>query len=29
MFMGEVMKKSKGKVDPKVATKLIQETLQD
>ncbi|MCS7005624.1 MAG: Asp-tRNA(Asn)/Glu-tRNA(Gln) amidotransferase subunit GatB [Cytophagales bacterium] len=27
LFMGEVMKKGKGKVDPKVATKLIQEML--
>lgn len=27
MFMGQVMKAGKGKVDPKVATKLLQETL--
>jgi len=27
MFMGQVMKESKGKADPKVATKLIKELL--
>ena len=27
MFMGQVMRAGKGKVDPKVATKLLQETL--
>jgi aspartyl-tRNA(Asn)/glutamyl-tRNA(Gln) amidotransferase subunit B len=27
MFMGEVMKRSKGKADPKVANKLLQESL--
>jgi aspartyl-tRNA(Asn)/glutamyl-tRNA(Gln) amidotransferase subunit B len=27
MFMGEVMKESKGKADPKVASKLVKETL--
>ncbi len=29
MFMGEVMKKSKGKADPKVATKLLTELLEN
>ena len=28
MFMGEVMKKSKGKADPKVATKILTEMLE-
>lgn len=28
MFMGEVMKKTQGKVDPKVANKLLKETLE-
>ena len=28
MFMGQVMKKSQGKADPKVANKLLQESLQ-
>jgi aspartyl-tRNA(Asn)/glutamyl-tRNA(Gln) amidotransferase subunit B len=28
MFMGEVMKKSKGKADPKVANKLLQDSLE-
>ena len=27
MFMGQVMKAGKGKVDPKVATKLLKDTL--
>jgi aspartyl-tRNA(Asn)/glutamyl-tRNA(Gln) amidotransferase subunit B len=27
LFMGEVMKLSKGKADPKIANKLVQETL--
>jgi aspartyl-tRNA(Asn)/glutamyl-tRNA(Gln) amidotransferase subunit B len=29
MFMGEVMKKSKGKADPKVATKILTELLEN
>jgi aspartyl-tRNA(Asn)/glutamyl-tRNA(Gln) amidotransferase subunit B len=29
MFMGEIMKKSKGKADPKVATKLLTELLEN
>lgn len=28
MFMGEVMKKSKGKVDPKIANKLLRDSLE-
>ena len=28
LFMGEVMKLSKGKADPKVASKLVQEELE-
>ena len=28
MFMGQVMKKSQGKADPKVATKLLTELLE-
>ena len=28
LFMGEVMKKSQGKADPKVATKLLTELLE-
>jgi aspartyl-tRNA(Asn)/glutamyl-tRNA(Gln) amidotransferase subunit B len=28
MFMGEVMKRSKGKADPKVATQLLTEKLK-
>ena len=28
MFMGEVMKKSKGKADPKVASGLVREVLE-
>ena len=27
MFMGEIMKKTKGKADPKVANKLLRESL--
>jgi aspartyl-tRNA(Asn)/glutamyl-tRNA(Gln) amidotransferase subunit B len=29
MFMGQVMKKSQGKADPKVATKLLTELLEN
>ena len=29
MFMGEVMKRSKGKADPKVANKLLLKKLQE
>ena len=28
LFMGEVMKLSRGKADPKLASKLVQETLE-
>ena len=28
MFMGEIMKKSKGSADPKVTTELLQKTLE-
>jgi aspartyl-tRNA(Asn)/glutamyl-tRNA(Gln) amidotransferase subunit B len=29
MFMGEVMKKSKGKADPKMASAMLQKALED
>jgi len=29
MFMGQVMKKSQGKADPKVASKMLTELLED
>jgi aspartyl-tRNA(Asn)/glutamyl-tRNA(Gln) amidotransferase subunit B len=29
MFMGEVMKRSKGKADPKVATQLLTKKLEE
>jgi len=29
MFMGKVMQKSNGKADPKVATKLLKELLEN
>jgi aspartyl-tRNA(Asn)/glutamyl-tRNA(Gln) amidotransferase subunit B len=29
MFMGEVMKRSKGKADPKIATSLLEEKLKE
>jgi aspartyl-tRNA(Asn)/glutamyl-tRNA(Gln) amidotransferase subunit B len=29
MFMGEVMKRSKGKADPKIATQLLENKLNE